>query len=83
MYSRHRFPREIISYCVWLYYTFPLSYRGIEKMMLYRGIEVTYESIREWCHKFEQQYANQVRRKRSYLADKWHLDEVAIAIKGK
>ena len=30
---------EIISYCVWLYYTFPLSYRAIEKMMLYRGIE--------------------------------------------
>jgi hypothetical protein len=22
MYSRHRFPAEIISYCVWLYYTF-------------------------------------------------------------
>jgi putative transposase len=40
MYSRHRFPAEIISYCVWLYYTFLLSYRNIdEKMMLYRGIE--------------------------------------------
>nr|WP_242050777.1 hypothetical protein [Oculatella sp. FACHB-28] len=46
MYSRHRFPGEIISYCVCLYYTFPLSYRDIEKMMLYRGIEVTYETIR-------------------------------------
>jgi putative transposase len=51
MYSRHRFPAEIISYCIWLYYSFPLSYRDIEKMMLYRGIEVTYESIREWCFK--------------------------------
>jgi putative transposase len=67
MYSCHRFPGEIISYCVWLYYTFPLSDRGIEKMMLYRGIEVTYESIREWCQKFGQQYANQVRRKRPYV----------------
>ncbi|MBD2000248.1 IS6 family transposase [Leptolyngbya sp. FACHB-541] len=83
MYPRHRFPVEIISYCVWLYYTFPLSYRDIEKMMLYRGIEVTYESIREWCHKFGQQYANQVRRKRPYLTDRWHLDEVVIAIKGQ
>lgn len=81
MYSRHRFPREIISYCVWLYYTFALSYRDIEKMMLYRGIEVTYESIREWCQKFGQQYANQVRRKRPYLTNKWHLDEVVITIK--
>jgi putative transposase len=83
MYSRHRFPTEIISYCVWLYYTFPLSYRDIEKMMLYRGIEVTYESIREWCRKFGQRYAHQVRRKRPYLTDKWHLDEVVITIKGK
>lgn len=83
MYSRHRFPAEIISYCVWLYYTFPLSYRDIEKMMLYRAIEVTYESIREWCRKFGGQYANQVRRKRPYLTDKWHLDEVVITIKGQ
>jgi len=82
MYYRHRFPTEIISYCVWLYYTFPLSYRDIEKMMLYRGIEVTYESIRKWCLKFGQQHANQLRRKRAYIADKWHLDEVVLTIKG-
>ena len=49
--------------------------------MLYRGIEVTYESIREWCQKFGQQYANQLRRKRPYIADKWHLDEVVVTIK--
>ena len=81
MYSRHRVPGEIISHCVWLYYTFPLSYRDIEKMMLYRGIEVTYETIREWCQKFGQQYANQLRRKRPHLTDKWHLDEVVVTIK--
>ena len=82
-YKGHRFPAEIISYCVWLYYTFPLSFRDIQKMMLYRGIEITHESIRKWCHKFAQQYANQVRRRRSKPADKWHLDEVAIKINGK
>ena len=81
MYSRHRFPGEIISYCVWLYYTFPLSYRDVEKMMLYRGIEVTYETIREWCEKFGQQYANQLGRKRPFIADKWHLDEVVVTLK--
>lgn len=49
--------------------------------MLYRGIEVRYETIREWCQKFGQQYANQLRRKRPYIADKWHLDEVVVTIK--
>ena len=81
MYARHQFPSEIISHCVWLYYTFALSDRDIEKMMLYRGIEVTDESIREWCQKFGQQYANQLRRQRPYIADKWHLDAVVVTIK--
>ncbi len=49
--------------------------------MLYRGIEVTYETIREWCQKFGQQYANQVQRKRPYITDKWHLDEMVVTIK--
>ena len=82
-YKRHRYPSEIISHCVWLYYTFPLSYRDIQKMMKYRGIDITYEAIRKWCHKFAQTYANHLRRKRAKPADKWHLDEVVIAIKGK
>lgn len=49
--------------------------------MLYRGIEVTYETIREWCQKIGQQYANQVRRKRSYVTNRWHLDEMVVTIK--
>ena len=50
--------------------------------MLYRGIEVTYETIREWCQRFGQQYANQLRRKRPYITDKWHLDEVVVTKEG-
>lgn len=67
-YKYHRFPIEVIRHCVWLYYTFPLSYRDIEKKMLYRGIEVTYESIRKWCKKFAQAYANQQQTATEYRA---------------
>jgi hypothetical protein len=28
LYKEHRYPVEIISYCVWLYHRFPLSLRG-------------------------------------------------------
>jgi transposase-like protein len=28
-YKNHRFPGEIISHGVWLYYRFPLSYRDV------------------------------------------------------
>ncbi len=52
LYRRHRFPAEIISHCVWLYYRFSLSYRDIEEMMAQRGVRVSYETIRQWCLKF-------------------------------
>ena len=80
LYHRHRFPAEIISYCVWLYNSFSLSFRDIEKMMLYRGIEVTYETIRDWNGKFAQQIANEIRRHRRKPSSKWHLDEMRVKI---
>jgi putative transposase len=82
-YKHHRFPPEIISHAVWLYFRFTLSYRDVEEMLFARGILVTYESIRKWCRKFGQDYANQVRRRRPRTADKWHLDEVFLTIDGK
>ena len=30
LYHRHRFPSEIISHCVWLYFRFTLSFRDVE-----------------------------------------------------
>ncbi len=82
-YKRHRFPAEIISHCVWLYFCLPLSYRQVELVMAQRGINVTYEAIRRWCRKFGQQYANELKRRRPTPGDKWHLDEVFLKINGK
>ncbi len=50
--------------------------------MLERGIVVSYETIRRWCRKFGQAYANALRRRRPQPGDKWHLDEVFIKING-
>jgi hypothetical protein len=76
-YKNHRFPVEIISHAVWLYFRFCLSFRDVEELLLERGVVVTYEAIRKWCGKFGQQYANQLRRRRPQPGDKWHLDEGA------
>jgi len=45
-YKRHRFPPEIISYAVWLYYCFNLSHRDIEDLLAERGIIGSREAIR-------------------------------------
>ena len=81
-YKGHRFPMEIINHCVWLYFRFPLSFREVEEMMLARGVAVSHETIRRWCAKFGQAYANELRRRRPRPGTKWHLDEVFIKIRG-
>ncbi|MFJ9012728.1 IS6 family transposase [Streptomyces canus] len=82
-YKGHRYPVEVISHCVWLYHRFPLSFREVEELMLKRGIVVSYETIRRWCTKFGQTYANALGRRQPPYGDKWHLDEVFIKINGR
>jgi putative transposase len=82
-YRNHRFPAEIISHGVWLYFRLCLSYRDVEELLFARGIIVTYEAIRQWCRKFGQDFANQLRRRRPQPGDKWHLDGVFLTIHGE
>ncbi|KSV87274.1 IS6 family transposase [Sinorhizobium sp. GL28] len=82
-YKRHRFPQQIISNAVWLYFRFTLSLRLVEEMLLERGILVSYETIRRWGRKFGPGYAKQLRRRRPLRQDVWHLDEVVISIAGR
>src|SRR3954454_10249018 len=82
-YAGYRFPAEIISHAVWLYFRFPLSLRMVEEMLAARGIEVSHETVRQWALKFAQAFANQFRSRLPAPGDKWHLDEVAISIAGK
>ncbi len=82
-YKGYRFPPEIISHAVWLYFRFSLSFRDVEELLAQRGIVVTYETVRRWCLTFGQSYANELRRRRPRCGDKWHLDEVYLKINGK
>src|ERR1700694_3454722 len=82
-YYGHRFPPEIISYAVWVYHRFCLSFRDVEDLLAERGIVVSYETIRIWCRKFGPDYARKLKRRQGRLGDIWHLDEVFIRINGK
>src|SRR3954470_3876937 len=82
-YAGYRFPGEVISHAVWLYFRFPLSLRMVEEMLAARGIDVSHETVRQWARKFGQGFANQIRRRLPGPGDKWHLDEVCLMIGGK
>ena len=81
-YAGYRFPAEIISHAVWLYFRFPLGLRMVEELLAARGIIVSHETVRQWARKFGQQFANQIRRRLPRAGDKWHLDEVVLKIAG-
>jgi putative transposase len=74
--------RHFISHCVWLYFRFALSFRDVEEMLAMRGVSLSCETVREWCLKFGQSYANGLRHKSPRPGDQWHLDEVFLKING-
>ncbi len=82
-YVGYRFPAEIISHAVWLYFRFPLSLRNVDEILAARGIVVSHETVRQWGLKFGQGIAHRIRRRLPAPGDKWHLDEVAVKIAGK
>ncbi|WPX96144.1 IS6 family transposase [Candidatus Bandiella woodruffii] len=80
--SRYRYPMVIIGHAVWLYHRFNLSYRDVAEELLYRGIEVSHETIRAWCIKFGKRFLDIIKKKQRKVKDKWHLDEMSIKING-
>ena len=83
IYAGHRYPAEIISYAVWLYFRFPLSLRMVEEMLAARGISVTHETIRQWGLKFGREFANRIRRRAPCRGDKWHSMRLSSASPGR
>ncbi len=82
-YSGYRYPAEIISHTVWLYFRFALSFREVEELLAARGIGLSYETVRQWCRTFGQEFANAIRRRQGRPGDTWYMDEVFITIGGE
>ena len=81
--KRHRFPPDIISYWVWLYYRFNLSHRDIEDLLAERGITVSREAIGLLCIKFGAIYTRRLKRTHGGYGDTFFIDEVFVKINGK
>jgi putative transposase len=50
--------------------------------MAFRGVQLSYETIRRWCDTFGASDAAKRKRRRPKLGDKWFLDEVFVKING-
>ena len=70
-----------------LYVRFPLSLRNVEDLLHERGVDVSYESVRYWWHRFGSKFASEIKKRRAGGLQssnwKWHLDEVFVKINGE
>ena len=78
----YRFPKLIISYAVYLYHRFLLSYRDVQELLFKRGVDVSHETVRVWCAKFGPDLAEALRRRRPRRGRNWHLDEMRVVMGG-
>ena len=53
---------EIIQLALMLYARFPLSLRNVEDGLHERGLDVSYEAVRYWWHRFGSQFARQIKK---------------------
>jgi transposase-like protein len=67
----YRFPPEIITHAVWLYFRFHLSFSDVQDLLAERGVVVSHEAIRQWCMKFGAGFGAGLRRRRVRAGDKW------------
>ncbi|WP_256251487.1 IS6 family transposase [Burkholderia ubonensis] len=81
-YHGFRFPAAVISCAVRWYHRFNLSLQDIEELLLERGVDVTYESVRNWCDRFGAQFAGHAKALRRKPGTSWHLDEVFVKLRG-
>lgn len=82
-YRGFRFPPDVIQRAIWLYLRFSLSLRDVEDILAERGIDVTYETIRCWVHRFGPQISAKIRAGRPRPTSKWHLDEMFVSVSGR
>ena len=78
----YRFPKLIISYAVYLYHRFLLSYRDVQELLFERGVDISHETIRVWCAKFGPDMAEALRHRKPRCGRAWHLDEMRVVLGG-
>ncbi|MEP3655544.1 MAG: hypothetical protein ABJO36_11675 [Litorimonas sp.] len=66
-----------------MYFRFNLSFRDIEELLVERGVDVSYETIRRWVDKFGLVYARRSKSRSEHPSLVWHLDEVFTKVIGK
>ncbi len=79
-----QFPTDIVLLAVLWRLRYKLGFRDVTELLLRRGFEVSYETIRMWEFRFAPLVSENLRTKRRGIAGRsWYLDETYIKVSGR
>ena len=79
-----QFPTDIVLLAVLWRLRYKLGFRDVAELLLQRGFEVSYETIRVWEFRFAPLVSENLRAKRRGKAGhSWYLDETYIKVSGR
>src|SRR6202161_2527011 len=84
--NRAQYPSDVIALVVFWRLRYKLSLRDLPEMFLIRGIEFTYEAVRDWEAKLTPSLIDSLRRRRgggSRVRLSWYVDETYIKVNGR
>ncbi len=79
-----QFPTDIVLMAVLWRLRYKLGFRDVAELLLQRGFEVSYETIRTWEFRFAPHVAENLRKKRHGRSGRsWYLDETYVKVSGR
>ena len=79
-----QFPNDIVLMAVLWRLRYKLGFRDVAELLLQRGFQVSYETIRVWEFRFAPLVSENLRAKRRGVAGRsWYLDETYIKVSGR
>src|ERR1700692_3276364 len=82
--NRAQYPSDVIALVVFWRLRYKLSLRDLPEMFLIRGIEFSYEAVRDWEAKLTPLLIDNLRRRRKgRIGKSWYVDETYIKVNGR
>jgi putative transposase len=85
--NRRSYPSDIISFVVFCRLRYRLSLRELSELMLFRGIEISHETIDAWEAELSPLLGDELRKRRAgrrrKSAESWYVDETYLKIRGR
>jgi len=81
-FKRSHFPKSVISYAVFFYVRYGVSYRDLEEIMAERGVKIDHSTLNRWVVKFSPLIVANAQARKKQTAASWRMDETYIKVRG-